>query len=122
MVVTAAPLHNADAADVEEAGLVWGRLARLVANPGIAAAQLARAPAPVYWVTWNRDVVTPDAVGRTDSINRICCLLRNPPLLRSEYDRLVAFPKEAYSAASILPPELVEWRASKQRHRLEMQF
>ena len=79
MVVTAAPLHNADAADVEEAGLVWGRLARQVANPGIASVQLSRALAPVYGVTCNRDAITPDAFGGDGDINRVCCLLRNSP-------------------------------------------
>ena len=60
--VTAVPLHNAETAAAAAAGLVCA---------GITAAQLARSSVPVYGVTWNKDVITSDAVGGTDNINRI---------------------------------------------------
>ena len=68
MVATAAPLRNVDTSDAEEAGLIWGHLARQALV--IAAAKLARALVPVYGVTWNRDAITSDDVGMEDNINR----------------------------------------------------
>ena len=44
------------------------------------------------------------------------------PPVRSEYGRLVAFPKGAYSDAALFPPELAEWRDRTHRRRLEMHF
>ena len=63
MVVTTIPLRNVDSAASEAAGLVWGHLARQVADPDATAAKLARALVPVYGVTWNRAVITSGAVG-----------------------------------------------------------
>ena len=103
MGVDTVPPHNANAAAAEASGLVWGHLARKVANPGIAAAQLARALLPVWGATWNRDVVTSDAVGGTNIINSVCCMMRNFSLIRAEYDRVLAFLKEAYADASLSP-------------------
>ena len=65
-------------------------------------------------------MITSDAVGGARSINHGFFLLRNPPLIRSEYGRLLAFLREAYSYASLSPPEMREWRELAQRHRLEM--
>ena len=56
-----------------------GQVARQVANPGIAAFQLARDLAPFYGVTWNRELVTSDAFGGGANVNRFRLLLRNPP-------------------------------------------
>ena len=110
MAITKLPPHNADSAASEATGLVWGHLARQVAGPTATSVKLARALVPVYGVTWNRAVRTSDAVGGTNEINRVFCLLRNPPLVRSEYGRLVAFILEAYTYSSLFPPELSEWR------------
>ena len=102
MTIAKLPRRNADSAAAEGDGLVWGHLARQVAGPTATAGKLALALAPVYGVTWNSAVITSDAVGGTDNINRVCCLLRNsPPLNRSEYVRLGAFLEEAYTAASL---------------------
>ena len=148
MVATAVPLRNLDTAAAEASGLVWGNLARQVRPPGIPAAQLERALVPLYGVTWNRDVLTPNADGGAGNINvltsnadggagninvltsnadggagnidRFFCLVRNPPLIRSEYDRLVAFLEEAYLTASLLPHGLSGWRSSAHRRRMEM--
>ena len=122
MVITTLPRRNADSAASEAAGLVWGHLARQVADPNATATKLARALVPVYGVTWNRAVITSTAVGGTTEINRVCCLLRNSNLARSEYGRLVAFVLEAYSYSSLFPPEMSEWRELAHRHRLEMHF
>ena len=122
MVVTTLPLCNVDSASSEAAGLVWGHLERQVADPDASAAKLARALVPVYGVTWNRAVITSDAVGGTNEINRVLCLLRNSNLVRSEYDRLAAFMLQSYSHSSLFPPEMSEWRELAQRHRLEMHF
>ena len=122
MAVTKVPLRNADVAAAEAAGLVWGHLARQVEGPTATASKLARALAPVYGVTWNRAAITADAFGGTDNINRVCCLMRNSPLIRSECDRLAALLKEAYTDASLSPPEMGDWRATAQRRRQEMHF
>ena len=105
MVVTKVPLRNADVAAAEAAGLVLGHLSR----PTATSAKLARALVPVYGVTWNRAVITSDAVGGTDDMNCVCCLRRSSPLNRSEYDRSAAFLKEAYTDASLFPPYMDEW-------------
>ena len=55
-------MRNADVAAAEAAGLVWGHLARQVADPTTTAAKLARALDPVYRDTWNRALITSDAV------------------------------------------------------------
>ena len=102
MAVTTLPRHNVDSAASEAAALVWGHLARQVADPNATAAKLARALAPVYGVTWNRAAITSTAVGGTNEINRILCLLRNSNLVRSEYDRLTAFMLEAYSFSLLI--------------------
>ena len=122
MVITTLPRRNADSDASEAAGLVWGHLARHVVDPNATAAKLSRALVPVYGVTWNRAVITSTAVGGTTEINRVCCLLRNSNLARSEYGRLVAFVLEAYSYSSLFPPEMSEWRELAHRHRLEMHF
>ena len=114
------PRRDADSAASETAGLVWGHLARQVADPTATAAKLARALDPVYGVTWNRAVINSDAVGGTGGINRVFCLLRNSPLVRSAYGRLVAFMMEAYSYSPLFPPEMSERRDLAHRHRLEM--
>ena len=120
MTIAKLPRRNADSAAAEGDGLVWGHLARQVAGPTATAAKFARALAPVYGVTWNRAVITPDAVGWAGIINHVCCVIRNPHLVRSEYDRIVAFMLEAYSYSSSFPPGMSEWRELAHRHRLEM--
>ena len=110
MVIAKLPRRIADSAASEAAGMVWGHLARQLAGPTATAAKLARALAPVYGVTWNRSVITSNADGGENEINRVFFLLRNSPLSRSEYGRLVAFMLEAYSYSSLFPPELSEWR------------
>ena len=79
MVLPAVPLRNSDTAAAEAAGLARGRLARHGGTPGNTAAQLERALVPVYGVSWIRDVLTSNAVGGTDNIDRGFCLLRGPP-------------------------------------------
>ena len=71
MTLAKIPLRNADSAASEAAGLVWGHLARQVADHTATAAKLARALAPVYGVTWNRAVITSDSVGWTGGINHV---------------------------------------------------
>ena len=122
MVVTTVPLSNVDSAVAQAAALAWGHLARQVADPEASAAKLAQAIVPVYGISWNRNVITSQAVGGTNEINRVLCLLRNSNLARSEYVRLAAFMKRAYSHSSLFPPEMGEWHDVAQRYRLEMHF
>ena len=120
MTIAKLPRRNADSAASEAAGLVWGHLARQVAGPTATASNLARALAPVYGETLNRAVITFDSVGGAIRINHVFFPLRNSPLVRSEYDRLVAFLLEAYSYSAWCPPVMSEWRELAHRHLLEM--
>ena len=104
MVATTVPLSNVDPAVAQAAALAWGHLARQVAGPEASAAKLAQAIVPVYGISWNRNVITSQVVGGTNEINRVLCLLRNSNLVRSEYVRLAAFMKRAYSRSSLPPP------------------
>ena len=103
MVATTVPLSNVDPAVAQAAALAWGHLARQVAGPEASAAKLAQAIVPVYGISWNRNVITSQVVGGTNEINRVLCLLRNSNLARSEYARLAAFMKRAYSHSSLFP-------------------
>ena len=102
--------------------LAWGHLARQVADPEASAANLDQAIVPVYGVSWNRTVITSQAVGGANEINRSPCLLRNSNLARLEYDRLAAFMLQSYSHSSLFPPEMGEWREIAQRYRAELHF
>ena len=85
------PVENLDAAEAAAARVVLGKLNLQLALRDVSARGLSQSPAPLYGVTWNRDVINLVA---QDPVNNLFVRLRNSFLPRAEYDRLSTFPMQ----------------------------
>ena len=100
------------------ADLVWSRLARTIGHRAHTPAEMRVAMLAVYGIRRNRAVMR---ALTTNRINRDFDRLRNSddfPL--REYERLTTFLKDAYAASSSFPVELLEWRTSAGKIRLDI--
>ena len=114
------PPQNADNATAQAATLVWNNLARQVNLRSSTRAQLLEAVIPLYGIAWSKAAINHLATNR---INDVLSLLRRSELFqKKEYDSMTSFMKGAFAAAGSSPPDMLEWRTTAGRFRLDTSF